>query len=53
MGDQVNDLPMLRQAGMAVAMENAVDSVKAQADWVTGRCDEDGLVAVVDRILGG
>ena len=52
-GDQVNDLPMLRQAGMAVAMENAVDSVKAEADWVTGRCDEDGLVAVVDRILGG
>ncbi len=51
-GDQVNDLPMLREAGMAVAMGNAVDAVKTQAHWVTGRCDEDGIVAVVDRILG-
>lgn len=51
-GDQVNDLPMLRRAGMAVAMGNAVDAVKEQAHWVTGRCDEDGIVAVVERILG-
>ncbi len=51
-GDQVNDLPMLREAGMAVAMGNAVDAVKRQAHWVTGRCDGDGIVAVVDRILG-
>ena len=50
-GDQVNDLPMLREAGMAVAMGNAVDAVKEQAHWVTGDCDADGIVAVVDRIL--
>ena len=51
-GDQVNDLPMLRQAGMAVAMGNAVKPVKEQAHWITGHCDKDGIVAVVDRILG-
>lgn len=51
-GDQVNDLPMLREAGMAVAMGNAVDSVKEQAHWVTGHCDQDGIVEVVNRILG-
>ena len=51
-GDQVNDLPMLREAGMAVAMGNAVDAVKEQAHWVTAACDADGIVAVVDRILG-
>ena len=50
-GDQINDLPMLREAGMSVAMGNAVDDVKVVAHWVTGRCDEDGIVAVVDRIL--
>ena len=51
-GDQTNDLPMLREAGMAVAMGNAVDAVKQAAHWVTASCEEDGLVAVVDRLLG-
>jgi hypothetical protein len=51
-GDQTNDLPMLREAGMAVAMGNAVAAVQEAAHWVTGRCDDDGLVAVVERILG-
>jgi Cof subfamily protein (haloacid dehalogenase superfamily) len=50
-GDQINDLSMLREAGMAVAMGNAVAEVKQVSDWVTGACDEDGIVAVVDRIL--
>jgi len=50
-GDQVNDLPMIREAGMGIAMGNAVDEVKDAADWVCGRHDEDGLVEVVERIL--
>ena len=50
-GDQANDLPMLRAAGMAVAMGNAIDPVKQAAHWVTRRCDEDGIALVVDRIL--
>ena len=52
-GDQTNDLPMLYEAGMAVAMGNAVDAVKRAAHWVTASCEQDGLVAVVDRLLGG
>lgn len=51
-GDQVNDLPMLRNAGMAVAMGNAADAVKAVCHWVTAACDEDGIVAVVERVVG-
>lgn len=51
-GDQVNDLPMLRGAGMAVAMGNAVDAVKQASHWVTASCDEDGIVAVVERVVG-
>ena len=50
-GDQVNDLPMLRAAGMAVAMGNATGVVKEACHWVTGACDEDGIVAVVERVL--
>lgn len=33
-GDNVNDLPMLRVADVAVAVENAVDEVKAVADII-------------------
>lgn len=50
-GDQRNDLPMIREAGLGVAMGNATPEVKAAADFVTGRHDEDGLVAVVERLL--
>lgn len=51
-GDQRNDLPMIRHAGLGVAMGNAIPEVKDAADFVTGRHDEDGLVAVVERLLG-
>ena len=51
-GDEVNDLTMIRGAGLGVAMGNGNPEVRAAADWTTGRHDEDGLVAVVDRILG-
>jgi Cof subfamily protein (haloacid dehalogenase superfamily) len=50
-GDQRNDLTMLRGAGVGVAMGNAPPEVKAAADWVTGRHDEDGLVDLAERIL--
>ena len=50
-GDAANDLPMIRPAAWGVAMGNASAAVQAAAHWVTGRNDEDGLVAVVERIL--
>ena len=50
-GDERNDLSMIRSAALGIAMGNAHPEVRAVADWVTGRHDEDGLVAVVDRIL--
>jgi hydroxymethylpyrimidine pyrophosphatase-like HAD family hydrolase len=50
-GDEVNDLTMIRGAGVGVAMANGHPEVRAAADWTTGRHDEDGLVAVVERIL--
>lgn len=51
-GDEQNDLSMVAAAGVGVAMGNACEELKRAADWVTGRHDEDGLVGVVERILG-
>ena len=51
-GDQVNDLAMLRAAGVGVAMGNAPPEVQEAADWVTRPADENGIVDVVERILG-
>ena len=51
-GDEENDLSMISGAAMGVAMGNACEELKQAADWVTGRHDEDGLVGVVERILG-
>jgi Cof subfamily protein (haloacid dehalogenase superfamily) len=51
-GDEQNDLSMISGAGVGIAMGNACEELKRVADWVTGRHDEDGLVGVVERILG-
>lgn len=42
-GDGGNDVTILRQAGIGVAMDNATDDVKANADYVTTSVDDDGI----------
>ena len=42
-GDGINDLSMIRAAGHGVAMGNAVDEVKAAAEFVTTNVDDDGI----------
>ncbi len=50
-GDGLNDLSMLRDAGVGIAMANAEPEVKAAADRVTCSCDEDGVACGIDEIL--
>lgn len=50
-GDQDNDIPMLRVAGIGVAMGNAAENVKAAADYIAPSCDDDGVAHVVERFL--
>jgi len=42
-GDGGNDIPMLRRAGIGVAMGGASAAVRAAADYVTGDADDDGV----------
>lgn len=36
MGDSLNDIAMIKEAGLGVAMGNAQDIVKETADYITG-----------------
>lgn len=49
LGDSGNDLTMLRQAGLGVAMGNAPDFVKQAADVCTLGYDEDGAAIAIER----
>ena len=50
-GDGGSDLPMLRAAGIGVAMENSVDAVKAGADWVTASNDGNGVALAIEKYI--
>lgn len=50
-GDQANDLPMLRRAGLAIAMGNAPSTVQEAAAHVTLGNDADGVAHAIDTYL--
>ena len=50
-GDAENDIPMLRAAGIGVAMANAATAVKAAADYVTLSNNDDGVAAALAQFL--
>jgi Cof subfamily protein (haloacid dehalogenase superfamily) len=50
-GDSTNDISLFSEVGLAVAMDNAPDEVKAVAHYVTLDVDESGLAAAVNRFL--
>jgi len=50
-GDGTNDLPLLSAVGLAIAMDNAPDEVKAVADYITLDVDHSGLAAAIKKFL--
>ena len=46
-GDQVNDIPMMREADLAVAVENAVPQVKEVADIIIGPNTDDAVARFI------
>jgi Cof subfamily protein (haloacid dehalogenase superfamily) len=52
-GDDVNDLPMIRGAGLGVAMGNASLAIQEAADLVIGTHAEDGLAEMIHQLLDG
>ena len=43
-GDGGNDTSMIVQAGIGIAMGNAIDELKELADYVTTSVDDDGIL---------
>ena len=52
-GDNLNDISLMRRVGLPVAMGNAVEDVKKVARYVTTTNDEDGVAYALERVLRG
>lgn len=50
-GDGANDIPMLKQAGVSVVMENAAESIKEIADFVTKNNNESGVATAFEKYV--
>lgn len=50
-GDSWNDRELIQQAGLGVAMGNAVPSLKEVADYVTADNNEEGVRHVIDKFV--
>ena len=48
-GDQNNDIELLRAGGIKIAMGNATEELKAEADYVTDTVFEDGFVSAMEK----
>lgn len=51
LGDQANDLPMLKRAGLPIVMANAPDAVKEQISVQTRSNADDGVAHAIDTII--
>lgn len=48
-GDQENDFTLVEQAGLGVAMGNAIEKVKEVADYITKTNDENGVAYAIRK----
>ena len=50
-GDKSNDLPMIRAAGLGVAMANADEELLAEADYITDANDRNGVARALEQFV--
>jgi hydroxymethylpyrimidine pyrophosphatase-like HAD family hydrolase len=50
-GDGLNDITMIDFAGLGVAMENAHDTLRNRADYITDTNDADGVALVIEKYI--
>ncbi|HSW96576.1 MAG TPA: HAD-IIB family hydrolase [Candidatus Saccharimonadales bacterium] len=50
-GDHYNDFPLLMACGLKVAMGNAVEDLKAIADYIAPTVEEDGVADVIEKFI--
>ena len=48
-GDQNNDIELLKAGGVSVAMGNATEELKKYADYITDTVDNDGFVKAIEK----
>ena len=48
-GDQNNDIALLRAGGLKIAMGNATEELKAEADYITDTVFNDGFVKAMEK----
>ncbi len=51
--DAENDIPMLKEAGIGVAMGNAMETAKEAASYLTDTNDNNGIGKAIDLVLPG
>jgi hydroxymethylpyrimidine pyrophosphatase-like HAD family hydrolase len=50
-GDQPNDVLMFKRSGLSIAMGNASDQVRAQADVTTDSYNDEGFAKAIERFV--
>lgn len=50
-GDQMNDIDMIKRAGLGIAMGNAHDEIKKNAKFITKKNDEDGVSYAIEKFI--
>ena len=48
-GDGLNDISMIEEAGIGIAMANGCKEALEASDWITGHCDEDGVAQGIKK----
>ena len=50
-GDNVNDIQMIKNAGLGIAMDNSADYIKQYADYITADNNLEGVAEAINKYI--